>query len=68
MKIISWNVNGIRALINKGLFDWIKAESPNILCLQETKAVPEQVPPHFRNMPGYNIFWNSANQERIQDQ
>lgn len=63
MKIISWNVNGIRALINKGLFDWIKAESPDILCLQETKAEPEQVPPHFRNMPGYNIFWNSADQK-----
>jgi exodeoxyribonuclease-3 len=63
MKIISWNVNGIRALINKGLFDWIKAESPDILCLQETKAEPGQVPPHFRNMPGYNIFWNSADQK-----
>ena len=63
MKIISWNVNGIRALINKGLFDWIKAESPDILCLQETKAEPEQVPPHFRNMPGYNVFWNSADQK-----
>jgi len=60
MKIISWNVNGIRAVLNKGFFNWFKAESPDILCLQEIKALPEQVPPHLRNTPGYNIFWNSA--------
>lgn len=60
MKIISWNINGIRAALNKGFFDWFKTESPDILCLQEIKALPEQVPPHIRNIPGYNIFWNSA--------
>ena len=60
MKIISWNVNGIRAVLNKGFFNWFKAESPDILCLQEIKALPEQVPPHLRNTPGYNVFWNSA--------
>ncbi len=58
MKIISWNVNGIRAAVKKGLFDWFKKESPDILCLQEIKAQPEQVPPHLRNTPGYHIFWN----------
>jgi exodeoxyribonuclease-3 len=60
MKIISWNVNGIRAALNKGFFDWFKTESPDILCLQEIKALPEQAPPHIRNIPGYNIIWNSA--------
>lgn len=60
MKIISWNVNGIRAADRKGLFEWIKKEAPDILCLQEIKAQPEQVSPHLRNMPGYNIFLNSA--------
>ncbi|MEA3457154.1 MAG: exodeoxyribonuclease III [Candidatus Thermoplasmatota archaeon] len=60
MKLISWNVNGIRAADRKGLFDWLKKESPDILCLQEIKALPEQVPPHLRNAPGYYVFLNSA--------
>ena len=60
MKILSWNVNGIRAADKKGLFEWFKTISPDILCLQEIKALPEQVPPHLRNTPGYNIFFNSA--------
>ena len=60
MKILSWNVNGIRAAYKKGLFEWSKKESPDILCLQEIKALPEQVPQQLKNMPGYNIYWNSA--------
>ena len=60
MRILCWNVNGIRAADKKGLFDWFKKEKPDILCLQEIKAKPEQVPPHLRNTPGYHIFWNSA--------
>ena len=60
MKILSWNVNGIRAADRKGLFDWFKKESPGILCLQEIKALPEQVPPHIRNTPGYHVFLNPA--------
>jgi len=60
MKIISWNVNGIRAVDGKGFYDWFKKESPDMLCLQEIKALPEQIPPHLRNTPGYNIYINSA--------
>ena len=60
MKIISWNVNGIRAAEKKGLFDFIKKESPDILCLQEIKATQEQLPPHLKNPPGYHSFFNSA--------
>ena len=60
MRIISWNVNGIRAADKKGLYDWFKKESPDVLCLQEIKAQQEQVPPYLRNMPGYNVYWNSA--------
>jgi exodeoxyribonuclease-3 len=60
MRLISWNVNGIRAADRKGLFDWFNNESPDVLCLQEIKAQPEQVPPHLRNIPGYNIYWNPA--------
>ena len=59
MKLISWNVNGIRACLKKGLADFLATESPDILCLQETKARPEQVelPLEFG---GYHAEWNSA--------
>jgi len=60
MKILSLNVNGIRAADRKGFFNWLKKESPDVLCLQEIKALPEQLPPHLRNAPGYHIFLNSA--------
>ena len=60
MKLISWNINGIRAGDKKGLFDWFKAESPDILCLQEIKAKVNQIPPHLKNTPGYNVYFNSA--------
>lgn len=58
MKIYSWNVNGIRAVHNKNLFEpFIKKHQPDILCLQETKAQQEQSPV---TIPGYQEFWNSA--------
>ncbi len=60
MKILSWNVNGVRAALKKGLLDWLKKESPDILCLQETKATPAQLPPELLYPPGYHAFWNSA--------
>ncbi|PHR86477.1 MAG: exodeoxyribonuclease III, partial [Leeuwenhoekiella sp.] len=43
MKIITYNVNGIRAAVRKGLLDWLKAANPDVLLLQETKAHPEQL-------------------------
>tara|TARA_B100000212_G_scaffold243914_1_gene186010 strand:+ start:775 stop:1533 length:759 start_codon:yes stop_codon:yes gene_type:complete len=58
MKIISWNVNGIRAVIKKGFYDFIDEYKPDILCLQETKAHPEQVDIKLNQYP-YQ-FWNSA--------
>jgi exodeoxyribonuclease III len=58
MKLYSWNVNGIRAVWNKGLFQQFIAEhDPDILCLQETKAMPEQSPV---DLPQYNEYYNSA--------
>lgn len=58
MKIISWNVNGIRAVNNKGLFlPFIQKHRPDILCLQETKAYQHQ---SEINLPDYEEFWNSA--------
>lgn len=60
MKIISWNVNGIRAAQKKGFLDWLKKESPDIACIQETKAHPDQLDRELLNPPGYQVFWNSA--------
>lgn len=58
MKLYSWNVNGIRAVINKGAFqDFMTKHQPDVLFLQETKAKPDQV---TLELPGYNIFWYSA--------
>ena len=58
MKIISWNVNGIRAVIKKGSFQSFMAEhKPDILCLQETKAQQGQA---VIDLPGYEEYWNSA--------
>ncbi len=60
MKICSWNVNGIRAAAKKGFLDWIKYESPDILCLQETKAHVDQLEKELADIPGYNSYWNAA--------
>lgn len=58
MKIYSWNVNGIRAVVNKGLFvPFIEAHQPDILCLQETKAEQGQA---VIDLPDYEEYWNSA--------
>ena len=58
MKIISWNVNGIRAVLKKGFLEFIKNINPDIICIQETKAHPEQVELELDDYP--HKFWNSA--------
>tara|TARA_B100000700_G_scaffold274373_1_gene319350 strand:+ start:273 stop:1061 length:789 start_codon:yes stop_codon:yes gene_type:complete len=61
MKIVSWNVNGIRACANKGAFtEYLDTHDPDILLLQETKAMPEQIPDHILNPSGYYGAWHSA--------
>lgn len=60
MRILSWNVNGIRAAQRKGFSDWLKKDSPDILCVQETKANPRQVTPELRHPYSYKSFWSSA--------
>ena len=57
MKLISWNVNGLRACITKGFFDFLDAQKPDIMGLQETKMQPEQFE---GTVDGYHVFWNSA--------
>lgn len=60
MKIISYNVNGLRSALSKGLTGWIAAERPDILCLQETKAQPDQIPTLELEALGYRCYFFSA--------
>lgn len=60
MKIISWNVNGLRANVKKGGFDWLMNSGTNIFCLQETKAHPDQLPAGVRNPPGYHTYFDHS--------
>ena len=57
MKFISWNVNGLRACANKGFYDFLKQESPDFLCVQETKMQEGQMDLYF---DGYYVFFSSA--------
>lgn len=60
LKIISYNVNGIRAAIKKGLIEWIKENDFDIICIQETKSQPEQVDMEPFEQLGYQHYWHSA--------
>jgi exodeoxyribonuclease-3 len=60
MRIISWNVNGIRAVEKRGFLEWLEKESPDVLCLNETKAEPGQLSPKLVNPQGYRSVWASA--------
>jgi exodeoxyribonuclease III len=58
MKLISWNVNGIRACLQKGFLEFVKKENPDIMCIQETKAHPDQVDDMLKQYEHH--YWNSA--------
>lgn len=66
LTLLSWNVNGIRALVKKYVYkdltflDWLEKESPDVLCLQETKAHPDQLKDNLLNIPNYHANWNAA--------
>jgi len=60
VKLISWNVNGIRAAWKKGLPEFVAAENPDVLCLQETKIQLEQLTPELTDLPGYRSHWSMA--------
>ena len=57
LSLYSWNVNGIRAAQQKGLLDWITRVQPDVLCLQETKAQPDQLDDTLRAPDGYTSYW-----------
>ncbi|HXG47505.1 MAG TPA: exodeoxyribonuclease III, partial [Methylomirabilota bacterium] len=58
MKLISWNVNGLRAVLRKNFLDYLEAEAPDILCVQETKAAPDDVEQLWP--AAYTTYWNAA--------
>ena len=60
MKIISWNVNGIRAAERKGLLNWLEQESPDILGIQEIKAMEDQLSDELKSPEEYFTYFNSA--------
>ena len=60
MKLVSWNVNGLRACLGKGFLDFVKESDADVICLQETKLQPDQV--DFE-LPGYEMYWNSADKK-----
>jgi exodeoxyribonuclease-3 len=60
MKILSWNVNGMRAVGRAGFFEWLEKESPDIIALQETKCRPDQLEDSYLAPLGYQSFWHCA--------
>lgn len=64
MKLISWNVNGIRAIVNKNFFDFFEKEKPDVLCLQETKASVSQLKDNIVNYKNYLSYWSSPKEKK----
>ena len=60
MKLLSWNVNGIRAAVKKGLLEFLEDENPEIICIQETKAHKEQLTSEILEDHGYFTYWHSG--------
>jgi len=60
MKIISYNLNGIRSAVSKGLYEWLKEEQPDVFCIQESKAQPEQIDTLTLHEMGYHSYIHSA--------
>ena len=60
MKIFTWNINGIRAALGKNALDWAFAQKPDVLCVQEIKARPDQLTEKQRDFHGYQAIWNPA--------
>ncbi|MDP2691211.1 MAG: exodeoxyribonuclease III [bacterium] len=64
LKILSWNVNGIRAAERKGFLEWLRKEQPDILCLQETKAEKEQLSEELLKPEGYLTYWSNSKRKK----
>ncbi len=64
LTLMSWNVNGVRAVHNKGFLDWLAQTAPDILCLQETRAEEGQLAPELAQPPGYRGYWNASRRKK----
>ncbi len=62
--LLSWNVNGVRAVCRSGFTTWLAEAAPDILCLQETRVEPGQLPPELQQLPGYHAFWHASEARR----
>ncbi len=60
MRVVTWNLNGIRAAIRKGLDDWLEIIDADVLLLQEVRALPEQLPSDWSLPEGHNVIWHPA--------
>jgi len=64
MKLISWNVNGIRAWYKKGSLVWVMRQKPDFFCMQETKAEEDQLPDELQNLNGYHSYFLSSSERK----
>lgn len=60
LRLLSWNVNGLRAIYKKGFMEWLMRDQPDVLCLQETKVAEDQIPAGLKNLPGYTSYFSSG--------
>ena len=60
MRIITWNVNGLRAALRKGFYDHINILNPDVILLQEIRVLPEQLSETDRNPEGWHVIWHPA--------
>ena len=63
LRLLSWNVNGLRAIYKKGFVDWLMRDLPDVLCLQETKVAEDQIPAELKSIPGYTSYFSSGNRK-----
>ena len=60
MRIVTWNVNGIRAAVRNGFWSWLASADSEVVCLQETRIQPEQLTPKMRRPPNYHALWHAG--------
>ena len=65
MRVVSWNLNGIRAAYKKGLDPFIRKLDADVLLFQEVRALPEQMPSEWKQPPGYKVMWHPAIKKRV---
>ncbi len=60
MKLLSWNVNGLRAAHRNGFLDWLESQAADVVCVQESRAAPQQLGKELLRPPGYHSYWAPA--------